>query len=225
MVDSDESIPPSASRGTDAPAPPLHARLRQVVRFVALANIAYCAVELTVGQAIGSVSLFADSIDFLEDAAVNGLILLALDWPIASRARIGQLLAALLLAPGLATLWTAWRKFADPVAPHALALGVVGGGALVVNLACAGALVRFRESGGSLTKAAFLSARNDAFANLGIIGAGVATHLTRSHWPDLVVGLGIFAMNLDSAGEVFAAARHERNGAPNGEGTHSGASG
>jgi Co/Zn/Cd efflux system component len=50
----------------------------RAVASVAALNICYFAFELTVAQRIDSVSLFADSIDFLEDAAFNGLILLAL---------------------------------------------------------------------------------------------------------------------------------------------------
>ena len=72
-------------------------------------------------------------------------------------------------------------------------------------------LARFRDRGGSLTRAAFLSARNDVFANFAIIGAGFATVGTASAWPDLAVGLAIFWMNLGAAREVYAAARHERD--------------
>ena len=72
---------------------------------------------------------------------------------------------------------------------------------------------RYRAHSGSLTRAAFLSARNDAFANIAIIAAGIVTAATVSPWPDLLVGLGIFAMNLDAAREVYAAAREERRAA------------
>ncbi|ODA66447.1 hypothetical protein A7A08_02570 [Methyloligella halotolerans] len=70
-------------------------------------------------------------------------------------------------------------------------------------------LVRFRSHSGSLTKAAFLSARNDAYANIAIIAAGFVTAATLSGWPDLIVGLGIFLLNLDAAREIFEAAREE----------------
>jgi hypothetical protein len=43
-------------------------------------NLAYSGVEFAVALAIGSVSLLADSIDFLEDAPVNLLIAFALGW-------------------------------------------------------------------------------------------------------------------------------------------------
>ena len=54
------------------------AALRRAVRLVALLNLGYFGVEFAVALGIGSVSLFADSIDFLEDTAINGLILVAL---------------------------------------------------------------------------------------------------------------------------------------------------
>ena len=50
------------------------------VLWVAVLNLGYFGVEFTVALAIGSVSLFADSVDFLEDASVNLLILAALGW-------------------------------------------------------------------------------------------------------------------------------------------------
>ncbi len=188
-----------------------HASLRRAIRLVAILNLCYFGVEFAVAQAIGSVSLFADSIDFLEDASVNGLILVALDWRAERRSLVGMGLAGILLVPGIATLWTAWGKFMAPVAPHPAMLTAAGLGALAVNLFCAVHLARYRHHIGSLTRAAFLSARNDALANVGIIGAGLGTAVTGSAWPDLAVGLAIFAMNLDAAHEVFMAARRERD--------------
>lgn len=185
------------------------AAVRRAVTFVALANLGYFFVEFGVAVRIGSVSLFADSIDFLEDTAVNLLILIGLGWSARNRARLGAVLAVVLLLPAIATLWTAWHAWREPAAPAPLALSTTGVGALLVNVTCAFVLARVRNVRGSLTRAAFLSARNDALANLGIIAAGVATAVTLSHWPDLIVGLGIFAMNLDAAREILGAARKE----------------
>ena len=185
--------------------------LRRVVQWVVVLNLGYFGVEFAVALAIGSVALFADSIDFLEDASVTLLILLALGWGAAGRARLGMGLAGLLLVPGLATLWTAWEKFGAPVAPDPLPLSLAALGALAVNLGCARMLARFRTQGGSLTRAAFLSARNDALANLAILAAALVTALLwRSAWPDLIVGLAIAALNADAAREVWLAARAER---------------
>jgi cation efflux family protein len=112
---------------------------------------------------------------------------------------------AFLLVPGLATLWTAWKKFHVPVAPEPAALSLAGLGALVVNVSCAFILAHYRRHSGSLTRAAFLSARNDALANMAIIVAGLLTaFLWRSAWPDLIVQM---------------ATRHARCGRPPGRNT------
>ncbi len=188
--------------------------LRRVVATVGLLNLGYFGVEFAVALAIGSVALFADSIDFLEDASINFLIFAALGWTAVRRARIGMVLTAILLVPGLATLWMAWAKFATPLAPDPVALTLAGSGALAVNLTCAFLLARYRAHGGSLTRAAFLSARNDALANVAIIGAGLVTAFVwASAWPDLLVGLGIAALNADAAHEVWTAARAEHRAA------------
>ena len=183
--------------------------LRKTVASVALLNLAYFGVEFAVARKIGSVSLFADSVDFLEDASINILIFLALGWSVKNRARLGTALAVILLIPGAATLWTAWSNFLNPVVPSPFLMTATGSGALLVNLICAFLLVSFRSQSGSLTKAAFLSARNDTLANIGIIGAGLLTAILASAWPDLVIGLAIAAMNADAAKDVFTAARKE----------------
>jgi Co/Zn/Cd efflux system component len=191
----------------------MNLNLRRVVIVVAGLNLAYFGVEFAVALSIGSVSLFADSIDFFEDASVNLLIAFALGWSATGRARLGMALAGILLVPGLATLWTAWGKFMAPTPPAPLPLTLAGLGALAINLSCAFMLARFRAHSGSLTRAAFLSARNDTVANVAIIAAGFVTAYTHSAWPDLIVGLGIAVMNADAAREVWKAAREEHRSA------------
>jgi Co/Zn/Cd efflux system component len=180
--------------------------LRQTVRTVAALNLGYFGIEFAVALAIGSVALFADSVDFLEDGAVNLLILAGLGFSAARRAKLGMVLAAIILLPAVATLWTAWQNFSTGLVPEAVPLTVTGFGALLVNFVCARMLAPFRTSGGSLTRAAFLSARNDVIANVAIIIAGLLTALTASHWPDLIVGLAIAALNAGAAHEVYEAA-------------------
>src|SRR5215207_7964612 len=149
--------------------------LHRTVRLVAVLNLAYFGVEFAVALAIGSVSLFADSVDFLEDASVNLLILAGLGWTARNRARLGMALAAILLIPGFAALWTAWEKFNTPVAPDPLPLSLAGlGGAGGQPVLCvhAGALSaaqrKSNESGVSLGPERCL-------ANVAIIAAGLVT--------------------------------------------------
>ena len=74
-----------------------------------LLNLGYFGMEFIVARTIGSVSLFADSIDFLEDAAVNGLILVALGWSTHRRSIVGMILALIRFVRAAATAWTVWE--------------------------------------------------------------------------------------------------------------------
>ncbi len=185
---------------------------RTLIGVVAL-NLGYFCVQIVAALVIGSVSLFADSTDYLEDAAINGLILGGVNWPPRRRALLGKVMAGIILLPPLAALWMAWRKFEDPAEPEPLILTLAGLGALAVNLACAFLLARFRRHSGSLTKAAFLSARNDTIASATIIIGGALTAWTRSAWPDLGIGLLITALNAGAAHEVYEAASREQKAA------------
>lgn len=124
-------------------------------------------------------------------------------------------LSAILLVPTAATGWTAWHKLIEPVAPAPVPLSLAAIGALIINLSCAFLLARYRHHAGSLTRVAFLSARNDAFANVAMVAAGAVTAgLWRSAWPDLIVGMAIAAMNADAAREIWQAAREEHAAQP-----------
>ena len=95
------------------PKPAPTPALRPVVARVAALNLGYFGIEIAVALAIGSVALIADSLDFLEDAAINLLIFAGLGWSAANRARLGTVMAFILLVPALATAWAAWDKLAD----------------------------------------------------------------------------------------------------------------
>ncbi|MDD2358539.1 MAG: cation transporter [Thiovulaceae bacterium] len=184
---------------------------KKAVFLVALFNFAYFWVEYGVAIQIGSVSLFADSIDFLEDTSINMIILLAAGWSLHRRSQVGMGLAAIILIPSLSTLWMAGQKFLTFSTPEPYMLTLTGIGALIVNVSCAFLLVHFRKHTSSLAKAAFLSARNDAFANIAIIASGIVTLSWHSIWPDLIVGMGIFLMNLDAAKAVYVSAKAEKH--------------
>lgn len=184
-------------------------RLRRAVGLVAILNLSYVAVEASVALSIGSVSLLADAVDFLEDAAINLLVLVALGWSLRRQAVAGKVLAGLILLPALAAAWQAFVKAGAPEPPDPVALVVTAGGAALVNLVCALVLARFRGHGGSMLTGAFLSARNDVVVNVAIIVAGIVTALTSSGWPDILLGLGIVVLNVRAAAEVWEAAHEE----------------
>ena len=183
--------------------------LRKTVLVVASLNLLYFVVEFYYGHLFNSVALVGDSIDFLEDASVNILIALAIGWSLKKRQQTSYFLALLLLLPGIAFLWNAIHQLFTPEVPQGKGMGIVGLGALLVNLSCAFLIAKHRREEGGLVTAAFYSARNDAVANVLIISAGLFTLKYPSIWPDLLIGVVIFTINADAAKEVIDASRNE----------------
>lgn len=185
-------------------------RLRRVVLVVAALNFSYFFVEFTVALVAGSVALLADSVDFLEDTTVNLLVFVALGWPLAHRARLGKGLALVILGPATVAGWQAISRFSEPTAPDVVPVALAATGAIVVNGTSAWLLTSVRRHGGSLSRAAFLSARNDVLVNASIIAMALVTAWTGSGWPDLLLGCGIIALALHSAYEVWEVSEDER---------------
>ena len=69
-------------------------------------------------------------------------------------------------------------------------------------------MAKFRKSQKSLVMAAYLSARNDAVANIAIITAGLITVFWISPIPDLIVGISIGLLNADAAIKVWRSTEH-----------------
>ena len=183
--------------------------LRKAVFTVALVNLLYFTIEFLVALEIKSVCIFADSIDFIEDALINFLIFLSIFWTVEKKAKICMILSILMVIPGLTALWAAFQQIIGQQPPNALGISIIGFGALIINFSCAYFLATFKNNNCSLTKAAFLSARNDAISNILIIIAGIFTFIYSSIWYDIIVGLFITAINIDSAIKVFKSAQQE----------------
>ena len=183
--------------------------VRRTLIIVASLNLAYFFIELFAAIKINSVSLFADSIDFLEDTFVNLLILFSFLISSTFRPKLSKILVIVILLPGLTALWAAWEQLVRPLPLEAFKLTLVGFGALLTNITCTIILMKFRKKNKSLIKAAFLSARNDVLANLIIIVAGIIIMIYPSIWPDLIAGLIIFLINFDAAYKVYQIANSE----------------
>ena len=176
---------------------------KNAVLLVAVLNLLYFFIEFIAALNIRSVSLLADSIDFIEDASINFLILFATSLAIINKARISILLSFIMLLPGLTSLWTVWGQINYQKPPEPFELSLVAFGALIINCLCTFILIKYRNQSGSLTRAAFLSARNDVYANLAIIFTGIITYIYPSIWPDIFVGMVIAYIRVESALEIY----------------------
>jgi Co/Zn/Cd efflux system component len=88
-------------------------------------------------------------------------------------------------------------------------LGLVG---FAANLVAALLLVRFRE-GDANVRSVWLCTRNDLIHSLGVAAAGGLVWLTGSRWPDLLAGLLLGGVFLQSAISILLQARAESRAA------------
>ena len=182
---------------------------KRAILIVGLLNFGYFFVEFFVALNITSISLFADSIDFLEDAFTSFLILWGLYLSLKNRTKIAYVLIWIIFIPSLFTLIFAMKQFLNPVAIDGFSLSSYAFGALAINIFCAFLMARFKVSDNSLLLTAFYSVRNDAFANIAMIIAGVMTLYSTSHYPDLIVGVLIFLLNLDARKAIYEQIKKE----------------
>ena len=172
-------------------------------------NLGFGALELAGGFFADSQALKADALDFLGDGSITLVGLFALAWPPRARAGVALAQGIFLAIIGCAVLgWAIWRAF-NAIPPEAGLMGGIGVAALLVNLAAAGLLARFREVGDAQARAIWLFSRNDALNKVAVIVAAGLVAWTQSAWPDVIVAAVISAVFLQSAWEIVKNARRE----------------
>ena len=119
-------------------------------------------------------------------------------------------MAVVILGPAAVASWQVVQRVADPTPPLVLPVVLASMGAIAVNATSAWLLVSVRHAGGSLSRAAFLSARNDVLVNVAVIAMALITLWSGSAWPDLVLGVLIIALALHAALEVWEVSEEER---------------
>lgn len=185
-----------------------HPGYRRVLWIALIINFAMFMVEIVTGVTAGSVSLLADSLDFLGDSANYGISLWVLGMGLAVRARASLLKAVTMALFGLWVLASTVWHVATGVVPAAGTMGMVGALALVANLSVAVLLYAWRN-GDSNMRSVWLCTRNDALGNVAVMLAALGVFGTGSAWPDLLVATAMAGLALTSAWQVIRHARHE----------------
>ena len=182
---------------------------RRALWWVIILNIGFGLCEIVGGFLANSQALKADALDFLGDGSISFVGLLALGWPASTRARVALTQGLFLGALGLWVIgMAAWRAL-NAIPPEAELMGGIAIAALAVNVAAALILARFRGSGDAQARAIWLFSRNDALANIAVIGAAALVFALESAWPDITVAAVIALLFLHSSWEIVHDARKE----------------
>jgi Co/Zn/Cd efflux system component len=171
-------------------------------------NLGMFVVEIGASIIAGSVSLRADALDFLGDAANYAIALavagLALHW----RAKAALLKGSVMGLFGLWVAGSAINSAVVPAVPQADIITATGLLALAINLIVAALLYRYRGAD-IQAMSVWLCTRNDCIANIAVILAGAGVWASTTAWPDIAVAAIIAYLGLSSAARVIRRALRE----------------
>jgi len=174
-------------------------------------------VEMYAGVASGSQALKADALDFAGDTATYALSLFVIGASLRTRARASLIKGASLAIIAIVVLAMTGLRLLEGTPPEAQTMGIVGGLALMANLASVFILLRWRE-GDSNVRSVWLCSRNDAIGNVGVMIAGALVAITGTIWPDIIVALLLAGLFLRSATSIsvqaFAELKHAKEATP-----------
>lgn len=180
----------------------LPARQKKVLKIVLVINLAMFFIEGGYSFSAHSTALFADSLDMLGDALVYGMSLYVIGRSVNWGASVSLVKGAVMAAFGIGVFVQAAYRYFGTAVPIAETMGLIAGLAFTANFICAYLLLRHRNDDINM-RSTWLCSRNDVLANIGVMLAALAVWLTKSRYPDLIIGIAIAALVLKSALHVL----------------------
>ncbi|MDO8610473.1 MAG: cation diffusion facilitator family transporter [bacterium] len=176
--------------------------LKQIFIVVLVINFVMFVTEFIGGIISSSNALLADSLDMLGDALVYGISLFVINRPSNIRAKASLIKGFLMLLLGSFVVYKSILKIITPTIPQAETITLLGIFALVANLVSFLLLMKRRKEDINI-RSAWICSRNDVIANIAVIGAGTLVSFFNSAWPDILVGLGISVLIIQSSVQVI----------------------
>ena len=189
-------------------APPPEPRYRRALWAALVLNGLMFGVELVASFSAQSVSLLADAVDFLGDAANYGVALFVLALAPVWRSRSALWKGWLMVGYGVFVLGKSAWQWTAGIVPEPLTMGWVSLLALAVNVGVA-ALLFAHRGGDAQARSVWLCSRNDALGNLAVMGAAGGVWATAHGWPDIAVALVLAGLALSSGASVIRHAKDE----------------
>ena len=184
---------------------------RRTLWIALVLNAAMAVIGGVVGWFAHSTGVLADAIDMASDASAYAIGLVAIGRNALFKRRAAQWSGMILLILGLGIIVEALRRGVVGSEPLSGWMMLAAGLSLVVNLTVL-RLLRPFQRGEVHLRATWIFTRADVVANLGVLVAAGLVALTRSHFPDLIVGAAIGAYVVKEALEILRDARREREG-------------
>ncbi len=193
---------------THQPNTTVSPRFRKALWIALVINGLMFVVEVVAGLTSGSVSLWADAVDFAGDTANYAISLVVLSMGLAWRARAAMLKGLAMTAFGVFVLGRAGWAALQGIPPEPMTMGVIGLIALLANAGVAWLLYAFRDGDANMCSV-WLCSRNDAIGNIAVMLAAAGVLGTGSGLPDILVAVVMAVLALSSGITVIRHARRE----------------
>lgn len=180
----------------------------KTLKVVLVLNILMLFVESVAAYFSRSAALQADAIDFLSDSITYASSLYVLSLAAIWQSRMAFLKGIIMGCFGLVVIGNAIYHCFAGILPHAETISLIGILALLVNLSAAILLARYRQED-SNKLSVWMCSRNDAIANVLVIGAGAMVYYFQSNIPDIAVGLIIGLLVISGSRRVLKKAHGE----------------
>ncbi len=181
------------------------------ILIIALAlNVTMFAIGLLAGIIAQSTGLIADALDMLADASVYTFSLLAIGRGMRFKSTIAMINGSLLLIISIGVLIEIGRRALLGSSPESTMMVAIACISLAVNGIVLHLMNRFRDNEVHL-RATWICTRADIIANMGVIISGVLVALTRSRYPDLIIGFAICLYVIKEAFIILGDARKGLN--------------
>lgn len=181
---------------------------RRILVFALVVNGVMFGVEFAGGMVAHSVSLLADSLDFLSDAVNYGISLAVLGLSLRRRAQAALFKGLSLGAVGLWVVANTLWNLAQGTIPTAEMMGGIGLVAFGANAGVAALLFKYRDGDANM-RSVWLCSRNDAIGNVVVMLAATGVWASRSGWPDLAVAVLLAWLPLSAALRILRQAAAE----------------
>lgn len=181
---------------------------RRILWVALLLNATMFCAEFAASFLADSISLQADSIDFLGDAVNYGVSLYVLSSSIRTRAWASIVKGSTMGLFGFWVIIEVGSHMLTGAAPQPSVMTTMGFLALAVNVSVAFMLFKYRDGDSNMTSV-WLCSRNDAIGNIAVVLAAGGVHYTSTMWPDLVVAFGMGSLSIHSSYLILKKAKTE----------------
>lgn len=180
---------------------------RKILWQVLAINFFFFVLELITGFVSNSMGLVADSLDMLADSFVYRMALLAVGAALTRKkgvAKASGYLQLMLAIIGFAEVIRRIVGFEQvPVFEMMMGISIL---ALIGNATCLYLLQKSKSKEAHI-QASMIFTSNDVVVNLGVILAGALVFITNSKYPDLVIGIIVFALVAKGAFRILKLAK------------------